>query len=46
MLVLLETQNPGCSVRQEWMPLDGAFTLKSDALAYAFAQTVCSALQR
>ena len=28
------------------MPLDGAFSLKSDALAYAFAQTVCSATQR
>ena len=26
-LFLLDTQNPGCSVRQDWMPLDGAFSL-------------------
>ena len=31
---------PDCSVRQDWMPLDGAFSLQSCALAYAFAQTV------
>ena len=43
---MLDTQSPGLFVRQNWMPLDGAFSFLSGTLAYAFARTVCSAWQR
>ena len=43
---MLDTQSPGLFVRQNWMPLDGAFSIMSGTLAYAFARTVCSARQR
>ena len=43
---MLDTQSPGWFVRQNWMPLDGAFSFLSSALAYAFARTGCSAVQR
>ena len=43
---MLDTQSPGWLVRQDWMPLDGASSLLSGALAYAFARTGCSAGQR
>ena len=43
---MLDTQSPGWFVRQNWMPLDGAFSFLSGALAYAIAQTGCSAWQR
>ena len=38
---MLDTLSPTCSVWQGWMPLEGAFNLKSGSLAYAFTQTVC-----
>ena len=43
---MLDTQSPTCPVWQGWMPLDGAFNLKSGSLAYAFTQTVCLARPR
>ena len=43
---MLDTQSLGLFVRQNWMPLDGAFSFLSGALAYALARTVCSAWQR
>ena len=43
---MLDTQSPGLFVRQNWMPLDGAFSFLSGTLAYAVARTVCSARQR
>ena len=43
---MLDTQSPGWFVRQNRMPFDGAFSFLSGALAYAVAQTVCSAWQR
>ena len=43
---MLDTQSPTCPVWQGWMPLDGAFNLKSRSLAYAFARTVCLARPR
>ena len=43
---MLDTQSPTGPVWQGWMPLDGAFNLKSGSLAYAFTQTVCLARPR
>ena len=43
---MLDTQSPGLFGRQNWMPLDGAFSFLSGALAYAVARTVCLARQR
>ena len=43
---MLDMRSPCCSVRQNRMPLDGAFGFLSGALAYAVARTVCSARRR
>ena len=44
--VMLDMLSPTVLFGKDWMPLDGAFSLQSCALAYVFAQTVCSAWQR